>query len=102
MERIFAAIDGGIIANTFVGDDAFADLVRPEHDEVVEITDLDPLPGINWTSHPDGFRSPRPYPSWVWNGTAWEAPVPMSTDPGDWSWDEHAQEWIDLTPESEE
>lgn len=97
MERIFAAIDGGVITNTFVGDDDFADLVRPDHDGVVEITDLDPRPGVNWTVHPDGYRPPTPYPSWVWNGGAWEAPVPMPTEPGSLVWDEDTLSWLEVT-----
>jgi hypothetical protein len=101
MERIWAAIDGGTISNTFVGDDAFADLVRPDHDEVVEITDLSSCPGIQWTVHPDGYRPPSPFPSWEWTGTEWEAPTPMPTDPGAWNWDENAEAWIDLTPVTE-
>lgn len=98
MERIFAAIDSGIITNTFVGDDDFADLVRPDHDEVVEVTDLVPRPGVNWTVHPDGFRPPSPFASWVWEDGAWEASVPMPEDPGAWVWDEDAQDWINVAP----
>lgn len=97
-ERIFAVIDGGVITNTFVGDDAFADLVRPDHDAVVEITNLDPCPGVDWTTHPDGYRPPIPFPSWLWVDGAWSAPVPRPTGPGTWVWDEDAQEWIDVTP----
>lgn len=100
-ERIFAAIDGGIITNTFVGDDAFAALVRPDHDDVVEITDLSPRPGVRWTVESDGYRPLSPFLSWVWNGSAWVAPVPYPTDPGAWLWDEDAQEWIDTTPSEE-
>lgn len=97
-ERIFAAIDGGVITNTFVGDDAFANLVRPDYEDVVEITDLNPRPGVHWTVHPDGYRPSSPFPSWVWNGEDWRPPAPEPTEPGAWSWDEGAQEWIDTTP----
>ena len=97
-ERVWAAIDGNVITNTFVGDDGFADLVRPDHDDVVEITDLSPMPGVRWTVHPDGYRPPSPFPSWVWADGAWTAPVPRPSEPGAWRWDEDAQEWIDTTP----
>jgi hypothetical protein len=96
MERIFAAIDGDIISNTFVGDDDFAALVRPDHDEVVEITGLDPMPGVRWAVHSDGYRPPQPWPSWAWNGAVWYAPVERPDTPGVWVWDEDAQEWTDL------
>jgi len=97
MERIFAAIDGGVITNTFVGDDDFADLVRPDHDEVVEITGLDPMPGVEWSVEVDGYRPPKPFSSWLWQDGDWVAPTPRPTE-GEWLWDEAAQEWIDLTP----
>lgn len=80
-ERIWAVIDNEVIANTIVADDTFADLIRPEHDDVIEITDLDPRPGVGWTVHPDGYRPPQPGQSWVW--------------------DADAQEWIDVAPPAE-
>lgn len=100
MERIFAAIDNGVITNTFVADDSFVDLIRADHDDVVEVTNLSPQPGINWTVHPDGYRPPTPYPSWVWSGTAWEAPVPKPSE-GDWVWDEETSDWIPIPTPAE-
>lgn len=100
-ERIWAVINDGVIANTIVADDVFANIIRPEHDDVVEITDLSPRPGINWTVEADGYRPPSPFQSWVWNGTEWEAPVPRPTETGAWVWDEDAQEWIDTSPPTE-
>ena len=98
MERIFAAIDNGVVSNTFVGDPVFAELVRLDHDDVVEITDVAPRPGFRWSVHSDGYRPPAPFPSWVWNGAGWEAPAAMPETEGRWQWDEDAQEWIDTTP----
>lgn len=100
-ERIWAAIDGGVITNTFVGDDDFADLVRPEHDDVIEITNESPMPGVRWTIEEEGYRVPQPWPSWSWNGAAWEAPTPRPDGPGAWMWDEDAQDWINLAPPTE-
>lgn len=99
MERTYAAIDGGIVSNTFVGDEAFANIVRPDHEDIVEITALDPRPGVAWSIHPDGFRPPSPFPSWIWNGESWEAPDSRPDDLGSWSWDEDAVDWINLTSE---
>jgi hypothetical protein len=96
MERIYAAIDGDTITNTFVGDDTFADLVRPAHSGVVEITQMEPSPGIGWTVHPDGYRPPSPFPSWVWEGAMWQAPTPMPAEGGPWSWDEDTLTWVSL------
>ena len=39
-------------------------------------------------------RPPQPYPSWTWNGTAWEAPVAYPDDGGEYVWDEDAGEWV--------
>lgn len=97
MERIWAVLDSGVITNTFVGDDDFADLVMAEHDAVVEITDVDPSPGIGWTQDDGGqFRPPAPYPSWVWDQGAWTAPLPRPQGPG-WVWNEPGQEWENPT-----
>jgi hypothetical protein len=83
MERVFAAINGGVLTNTFVGDDDFVALVRPDHDDVVEITNLSPRPGVAWTVHPEGYRPPMPAE-------------------GVWEWDDAAQEWVDLTSAEEQ
>ena len=99
MERVFAAIDDGVITNTFVADDSFVDLIRNNHDDVVEVTTISPQPGVAWTVHPDGYRPPNPFPSWTWNGVAWESPTPMPTENGPWRWDEETRDWIPvLTP----
>lgn len=98
MERVWAVIDGDTITNTFVGDDAFADLVRADHDEVVEITDLSPMPAIGWKVTDAGYRPEQPFPSWVWRDDAWGAPVRCPDAPGSWVWDEDAREWVDTTP----
>ena len=51
--------------------------------------------GIGWTySEQDGFRPPRPFPSWTWDGERWVPPVPQP-DEGWWEWDENTQTWIE-------
>ena len=80
-ERIWAVINDGVIANTIVADDVFANIIRPEHDDVAEITNVAPRPGVGWSVEAEGYRRPQPGPSW--------------------EWDEAAQEWIDVTPEPE-
>jgi hypothetical protein len=37
----------------------------------------------------------QPYPSWIWNGSAWEAPVPPPE--GMYAWDETTASWNELT-----
>ena len=51
-----------------------------------------PAAGIGWEEYEPGkVRMPSPFPSWVWNGDEWEAPVPKPDD--NYYWDETAGEW---------
>lgn len=102
-ERIYAIIESGTVANTIVADDDFAEIIKSEHDEVVEITDLDPRPGISWSYDPaDGeFVPPPPYPSWTYDGTDWQPPVPIPSEGGPWEWDEEAGNWVEVVPAEE-
>lgn len=97
-ERIFACITDSVIVNTVVADDAFADLIRPDYDSVIEVTDMYPVPGVGWHDTPEGFRPTSPYPSWVWAEDRWVAPVPKPIEPGSWVWDEAKQEWVNTAP----
>lgn len=59
-ERLFAVIDGGVVSNVIVADDDFAALIRPDHQDVLEVTD-DPLrPGITWAFQDGVFTAPAP------------------------------------------
>ena len=40
-------------------------------------------------------RPAKPYDSWEWTGTHWEAPVPYPDDGGEYQWDEGAGEWVE-------
>jgi hypothetical protein len=44
------------------------------------------------------FTEPQLYPSWVRNGSTWEAPLPYPTDGKNYKWDEGLQEWEEVTP----
>lgn len=59
--------------------------------------------GIGFTFDPDkgtdgAFIPPKPFESWVLDEDSclWEAPVERPTE-GDWTWDEDAGEWIEVT-----
>lgn len=94
MERIFAAVIDGLIVNTFVGDDSFVALVRADYNDVFEVTNLEPQPGIGWTVSSDGYRPPQPFPSWAWDGTTWVAPIPLPNEEAIWAWDENLGNWV--------
>lgn len=100
-ERIWIAVANGVVVNSFIGDEQFVDLVRPDYDDVVEVTDIDPQPGVDWTAHSGGYRPPCPHGGWVWKSKAWQPPVPMPTTAGSWAWDEATESWVDLTPTAE-
>jgi hypothetical protein len=52
----------------------------------------DVLVGIGWTwTAQEGFRPPKPYPSWLWDD-GWQPPVPAPD--GDYMWDEGSQTWV--------
>ena len=55
--------------------------------------------GYTYRTDLDAFITPKPYPSWTLDiDTAdWKAPKPMPTDNKMYSWDEDAQNWIEVT-----
>ena len=86
-----ALITAGVVVNVAVYDEdtsaGWLAAVTPDYDEVRIVDEA----GIGWTVEADGLRPPSPFPSWVWNGDEWEAPVPKPD--GDYYWDETAGEW---------
>ena len=48
--------------------------------------------GVGWLVVDGGFRPPAPYPSWTWDGQAWQPPIPRPE--GDWTWDEPTLSWV--------
>ena len=52
--------------------------------------------GYSYNAAEDIFITPKPYPSWVRSGSFWDAPIPMPTDGGMYSWDEDELSWEEL------
>jgi len=52
--------------------------------------------GYEYNATEDIFITPKPYPSWVRTGSFWDAPIPMPTDGGFYSWDENELSWEEL------
>lgn len=90
--KVAAQIIDGVVVNASVYDEDTSQewlaLVEPDFDEVRIVDEA----GIGWTVEEDGLRPPSPYPSWVWNGVEWEAPVPMPEGPH--YWNESAGGWV--------
>ena len=55
--------------------------------------------GYEYNEAEDIFITPQPYPSWVRSGSFWNAPIPMPTDGGMYSWSESEQLWQEITTE---
>jgi hypothetical protein len=57
--------------------------------------------GINYSynEEEDIFVTPQPYPSWIRNGSFWEAPVAYPTDGENYFWSEDNLEWQLITTE---
>jgi len=40
-------------------------------------------------------RPPQPFPSWTWDGSSWQPPIPVPGE-GNYTWDEDSQTWVEL------
>jgi hypothetical protein len=51
--------------------------------------------GYTYREDIDAFAPPQPYPSWILDlNVVWQAPTPMPTDGGMYSWDEATNSWV--------
>ncbi len=58
--------------------------------------------GYEYLEDKDAFRTPAPYPSWVFDFKKWEwkAPKPYPTDGKGYDWDEGLGDWVEYDPEA--
>ena len=49
--------------------------------------------GYSYNSEEDIFIAPQPYPSWIRNGSFWQAPTPMPLDDKIYIWNEEQLTW---------
>ena len=62
-ERIYAVISAGVVVNTIKASPEFVALIIADHDAVIEITEMSPIPSIGWGYQGGGFIEPnQPYP----------------------------------------
>ena len=52
--------------------------------------------GYTYDSARDAFIEPKPFASWVLDEATcrWQAPTPMPSDGGPWTWDEETLSWV--------
>ena len=49
--------------------------------------------GYSYNEEEDIFVTPQPYPSWIRNGSLWEAPTEYPTDENNYIWNESTLSW---------
>jgi hypothetical protein len=52
--------------------------------------------GFSYNEEEDIFVTPQPYPSWIRNGSLWDAPVEYPTDGGTYNWNESTLSWNEV------
>ena len=52
--------------------------------------------GYTYDSARDAFIAPQPFASWVLDEATcrWQAPTPMPSEGGPWTWDENTLSWV--------
>ena len=52
--------------------------------------------GYTYDTGRDAFIAPQPYPSWTLDEATcrWQAPVPIPSEGGPWTWDEETLSWV--------
>lgn len=82
----YALIKNNLVENVAEGDQAWADAVAPDWQAVVDITSMDPQPGIDW-SYTNGQFTPPPAPpapepvlTWVITRNAFQNRFPLTAN----------------------
>jgi hypothetical protein len=52
--------------------------------------------GFTYDSDLNKFVPPKPFDSWVFDGTTWSAPIPIPADNKHYKWDEKTMSWIEI------
>lgn len=86
---VFAVIASDEVANVIIAD-TLEIAAEVSSAEVMEVSEG--VPGIGWSRVDGEWRPPSPFPSWIWDGTAWQAPI-VAPSPS-YTWDEDAQDWV--------
>jgi hypothetical protein len=52
--------------------------------------------GFSYNEEEDIFIAPQPFPSWIRNGSFWQAPKSMPVDGNFYEWNEETLSWIEV------
>jgi hypothetical protein len=55
--------------------------------------------GFTYNEVEDIFITPQPYPSWIREGSFWDAPVAHPNDGKMYSWNEETLSWVEIPTE---
>ena len=95
IEQVFVVIENSLVVNGIVADENFAASIRPNYEAVLDVTEMDPHPGIGWGYEKGHLYAPQPFPSWTLDANyEWQPPTPMPDDGGVYAWDEETLMWV--------
>lgn len=82
-------VENGIVVQAIVGTAQWAteNLGGEWYDSPKKI----PIPGLWDLEH--SFRPLQPFPSWIWDGSTWQPPVPYPDDEQIYQWNETTISW---------
>jgi len=88
-----AKIENGVVTDVIVMDDNFINSIEGNW---IDYTINDVVSVGDTYNIDEGFRSPKPFSSWIWNKTQkyWDAPVVLPDEENIYEWDEGSISWI--------
>lgn len=93
----YAVIEDNYVINVILSDSKeIAEEVTQK--ECVESTEENPIAiGWYWSTEHNKYIMPSPFPSWIFDGNNWNAPVPRPEDVNKfYEWDEATMSWIEI------
>lgn len=96
-DKTWALINNEEVVNTAVGSDEWSKSILENFDQILDITNVDPVPGVGWKFFDGSLRPPKPFNSWVWDESLseWSAPSEKPEDGKEYEWDEYTTSWIE-------
>lgn len=88
----FALHDGNLVHDVIVADS----LAHAQELTELNVLETDGEPWVLWTMEEDGWRKPKPFNSWIWEGSDWFAPVPYPSDFKNYEWNEDSLSWDEI------
>lgn len=101
IEYVYAVLNANsIVENIVVSENDQAEqalkMLIPEAVEIVKRTESTRQPYIGGDMLNGQFRTPSPYPSWLWDDESWSwiPPAPYPDDNQNYIWSEETTSWV--------